>query len=246
VSVPGGTISRLILEMDGVAVRYPGGTAPVVSGVHLSLQGGQRLALLGLNGSGKTTLLLAPVGLLPVEGRITVTGLDLGRSTLAEIRRRTGFLFAVPEDQLLFPRALDDVLFSLERRGLSGEEARRKASAMLDRLGIAHLADRNPHSLSHGERTRVALAGALVGDTELLLLDEPSAALDPPARLDLARLLADLPTAMVVATHDLEFARSVATHFTLLENGCLRHGARPIAELPGDQNRIWPVTNSAP
>ena len=135
------------------------------------------------------------------------------------VRDRIGFLFNVPEDQLLFPKVIDDVAFGLMRRGIPSSEAADKSLATLAALGVGHLAESSLHHLSHGQKQRVALAGAMVCEPPLLLLDEPSAALDPPGKRSLARLLQGQEAAMVVATHDLEFAAQLCTRFIMLEGG---------------------------
>lgn len=231
-----------VLRLEGLSVSYPGVAGPALQDLHLRLDHGQRLALLGLNGSGKSTLLLALVGLLPHRGEALVAGLPLTRANLEPIRRRTGFLFASPEDQLLFPRVQDDVAFALRRRGIVGQPAMDRALEVLKRLDAAHLAGDHPQQLSDGQRVRVALAGALVGEPALLLLDEPTAALDPPGRASLARLLAGLDAAMVIATHDLPFARRCCTHFALLRAGRLARGPLPMEALPDtadDDPALW-------
>jgi cobalt/nickel transport system ATP-binding protein len=207
------------LVFSHASVRYEPAEPPVLSDIDLEIAPGEKVALLGLNGSGKTTLLLAAVGLLPHEGTITVCGLPLTRESVGEVRRRIGFLFNVPEDQLLFPKVLDDVAFALLHGGVPHAEARAKAMDMLTALGIGQLAQSSLHHLSHGQKQRVALAGALVSAPPLLLLDEPSAALDPPAKRNLARLLAAQPVAIVLATHDLDFASGLCTRFLVLEGG---------------------------
>ncbi|MBN1610935.1 MAG: ABC transporter ATP-binding protein [Polyangiaceae bacterium] len=190
-----------------------------MASVSFSVARRERIALLGLNGSGKTTLLMSAAGLLAHDGTILVDGVELTRHTLAEVRGKLGYLFNVPEDQLLFPRVIDDVAFGLLQKGISHSEATTQALEALGVLGIAHLAQLPPHHLSHGQSQRVALAGALITSPPLLLLDEPSAALDPPARRSLTRLLNGLTAAVVVATHDVPFARSVCTRFVVLEQG---------------------------
>jgi cobalt/nickel transport system ATP-binding protein len=201
-----------------VSVRY-GEDEPVLQDVSLSIAAGERVALVGLNGSGKTTLLMAAVGLATHAGEIEVCGIRLERRTLAEVRGRVGVLFNVPEDQLLFPRVIDDVAFGLVRRGLARDEAARRAGRSLASLGVGGLGESSLHRLSHGQKQRVALAGALVAEPPLLLLDEPSAGLDPPGKRRLARLLGSLEAAMLIATHDLEFARGLCNRFVLLEGG---------------------------
>jgi energy-coupling factor transporter ATP-binding protein EcfA2 len=209
------------LSCTHLTVRYERGAAPVLDDVTVHLAPGEHVALVGLNGSGKTSLLLTTVGLVPHSGEIAVCGISVTPRNLAQVRDRVGFLFNVPEDQLLFPRVLDDVGFAVLRRGMPVREASAKATAVLDALGIGHLAQESLHHLSHGQQQRVALAGALVADPPLLLLDEPSAALDPPAKRQLARLLQGQPAAMLVATHDVDFARRFCTRFLLLEKGTI-------------------------
>ncbi|HUT77462.1 MAG TPA: ABC transporter ATP-binding protein [Polyangia bacterium] len=208
-----------IIEFLEVSVRYEPDEQPTLADVTFSVAAGERVALIGLNGSGKTTLLMAAVGLVPHRGGIVVDGIPLGRRTAARIRDRVGFLFNVPEDQLLFPRVADDVAFGLLRRGASPEEARAGAQRALESLGIGDLAVSPVHHLSHGQKQRVALAGALAAQPSILLLDEPSAGLDPPGKRALARLLSARDAAMIIATHDLEFARRVCSRYLVLRDG---------------------------
>jgi cobalt/nickel transport system ATP-binding protein len=214
-------VNEPVLSFQGVTVRYEPGSAAILRALDLDLAAGERVALLGLNGSGKTTLLKAAVGLLPHEGVIRVCGETLGHATLAGIRARVGFLFNQPEDQLLFPEVLDDVAFGLRRKGVPLAEARTRARAALAALGAEALANQDIHQLSHGQKQRVALAGALATEPELLLLDEPSAALDPPGRERLAALLRGLGTGMLMATHDLAFAQACCTRMLVLDGGRL-------------------------
>ena len=207
------------LSCRHLTVRYEAGSAPVLDGVTFEVAPGERVALLGLNGSGKTSLLMATVGLVPHSGTLEVCGIAVSRESLAKVRDRVGFLFNVPEDQLLFPRVLDDVAFALLRRGVPVPEASTRASTVLASLGIGHLAEQSLHHLSHGQQQRVALAGALISEPPLLLLDEPSAALDPPGKHQLAKLLQGQSAAMLVATHDLDFARRFCTRFLMLDMG---------------------------
>ncbi|NLH50947.1 MAG: ABC transporter ATP-binding protein [Myxococcales bacterium] len=209
------------LRFRHVQVRYPGHETPVLRELSLEVAAGERVALLGLNGSGKTTLLLAAVGLIPFEGTIEIAGIELSPRTVARVRERVGLLFAVPADQLLFPRVIDDVAFSLVRRRVPKPEARFRARGALENFAVADLADHSPFELSHGQKTRVALAGTMVTDPAVLLLDEPSAGLDPPGRLGLIRTLVSRNVSMLAATHDLEFARRACQRAVLLEDGRL-------------------------
>lgn len=208
-----------VLLCRSVSVRYEGASRDSLCEVTLRIGAGERVALLGLNGSGKTTLLNAVAGLVPSTGEIVVDGVPLSRATVRRIRDGIGFLFGVPDDQILFPCVLDDVAFTLLRRGVPREEACRKAGEALAALGVGGLASASPHRLSQGERQRVALAGALVSEPSLLLLDEPSASLDPFGKEQLAQRLERLRAALVVATHDLAFARRLCGRFVMIEDG---------------------------
>jgi cobalt/nickel transport system ATP-binding protein len=216
------------LSLRDVSVRHEPDMPPAISGVSFSVDEGERVALVGLNGSGKTTLLLAIAGLVEHQGEICVCGEMLSRRSASSIRKKIGFLFNVPEDQLLFPRVVEDVAFGLIRSGTGGEEARQRAREMLDRLGIESLHPLPLHHLSHGQKQRVALAGALITRPPLLLLDEPSAGLDPPGRLELARILEAEGSAQVIATHDLDFAERVSTRTIFLHDGTIDRGASTI------------------
>lgn len=219
------------LEFLEVTVRYEPDDLPAVAAVSFAIEPGERVALVGLNGSGKTTLLAAAVGLVPHDGEIRFAGERLTRRSLAAVRERIGFLFNVPEDQLLFPRVLDDVAFGPRRRGVPAPEAAERARKALGALGIERLADSPLHHLSHGQKQRVALAGALATGPSLLLLDEPSAGLDPPGKRALAALLDRLDAAMILATHDLDFAASLCTRFLMLAEGRIAFDGRDAAEV---------------
>ncbi|MFZ2959725.1 MAG: ABC transporter ATP-binding protein [Candidatus Ozemobacteraceae bacterium] len=209
------------LEIRNITIRYGEDSPTVLELASCTIEAGERVALLGLNGSGKTTLLMAVAGIVPFSGEILVGGLSFSEKTLPEIRNRIGFLFNVPEDQLLFPTVIDDVAFGLLRRGVQPDNAMAKARQVLGFLNMAGSAEASIHALSHGQKQRVALAGALVTEPPLLLLDEPSAALDPPTKWELAEHLRGLDAGMLIATHDLSFAAAFCTRFLLIENGSL-------------------------
>jgi cobalt/nickel transport system ATP-binding protein len=210
------------LACRDLSVSWEPGHPPTLDGIALALAAGERVALVGLNGSGKTTLLMALVGLLPHRGEIRICGELLSRCSAPRLRRRVGFLFNVPEDQLLLPTVIEDVAFGLVREGAPAPAAAERALEALARLGVAHLAEEPVHHLSHGQKLRVALAGALATEPPLLLLDEPTAGLDPPGRDALAELLAGLASAQLIATHDLELAERLCSRVLLLDGGTLR------------------------
>lgn len=211
-----------VLEFKSVTIRYPGSSKDIVKDVSFHVHPDERVALFGLNGSGKTTLLLAAVGLVSFTGEIVVDGITVEKKTVQKARDRTGFLFNVPEDQILFPRVLDDVAYGLVRKGIPKEESHEKAIAILEMLGAKGLAESSPFQLSHGQRQRIALAGALVCNPAVILLDEPSSALDPRGRLSLAEVLRSVVSSIVIATHDIDFASQTCSRYLILCNGELR------------------------
>lgn len=207
--------------MRDVCVEYETGRK-VLRDLTLALQPGEKVALLGLNGSGKTTALASVVGLVPHSGEIRVGGTILSEATLSSVRSRVGFVFNVPEDQILFPTPWEDVAFALTRKGVPRSDARARAAWMLEQVGLAGMEDVDVHKLSHGQKQRVALAGALISSPELLVLDEPSAGLDPPGKQQLAGLLSRQEAAVLVASHDIEFLASVCGRYAILEDGAVR------------------------
>jgi cobalt/nickel transport system ATP-binding protein len=207
-----------VVNARGLRFRYPHG-AEALRGVDLHLHKGESVALLGPNGSGKTTLLLHLNGILRGEGELRVCDLPVAPPHLTTIRRKVGFLFQDPEDQLFRPTLLEDVAFGPLQAGLSRPEAGERARQVLRQVGILDGFDRAPYHLSGGEKQRLALAGILAVQPEVLILDEPTTHLDPPARRTLLDLLLTLPQAKLVATHDTAFARALCPRAVFLENG---------------------------
>ena len=211
-----------VLEFKSVTIRYSGNSKNTISDVSFHVHPDERVALFGLNGSGKTTLLLAAVGLVPFTGSIFIDGILIEKKNLQKARDRTGFLFNIPEDQILFPRVLDDVAYGLIRKGTPPKAAHEKAMSALAALGVSDTAECSPFQLSHGQRQRIALAGALVTNPLVLLLDEPSSALDPRGKLSLADVLRSVASSIVIATHDVEFASRTCSRFLVLCENELR------------------------
>ena len=209
------------VEVAGLHHTFPDGTR-ALAGVDLRVERGERLAVLGPNGSGKTTLALHLIGALDLQaGAVTVTGLDVDRSNLAEVRRRVGFVFQDPDDQLLLPNVADDVAFGPRNLGLADDEVTARVAAALDVVGLTDLADRAPQHLSLGERRRAALAGVLAVHPEVLVLDEPSANLDPAARRDLVEIVGGLAVTTLVVTHDLSLALELCPRSVVLSSGAV-------------------------
>jgi polar amino acid transport system ATP-binding protein len=233
--------------LDVAAVHVSRGGAPVLSGTTFRVTRGERLALMGLSGGGKTTMLRAIVALEPFEaGAIRVDGFPLEpgplprESALRDLRRKVGIVFQFHH---LFAHlsAIDNIcLAPVHALRVPRPQAEQRAMALLDSLGVAARAKALPRELSGGEAQRVAIARALATDPPLLLMDEPTASLDPARRGELGDTLEQLTAAgrtLLMATHDDDFAYEVATRVIVLSNGVvveegaphqvLRHPAHP-------------------
>jgi cobalt/nickel transport system ATP-binding protein len=206
------------IEARGLRFRYPNGVAGL-SGVDLSVGHGERVAVLGPNGAGKTTLMLHLNGLLSGEGDLSVAGIDARGGDVRELRARVGLVFQDPDDQLFMPTVREDVAFGPLNLGATPEQATARVQAALREVRMEHVADRAPHQLSLGQRRRVAIATVLAMDPALLVLDEPSASLDPRARRELLQMLDRIDRTLLVVTHDLPFAAELCDRAVVLSGG---------------------------
>ncbi|MFC7340126.1 energy-coupling factor ABC transporter ATP-binding protein [Saccharopolyspora griseoalba] len=222
------------LEVSGLTYAYPDGHA-ALRGVDLRVAPGERVAVLGPNGAGKTTMTLHLNGVLRGStGRISVAGLEVAERNLKEIRRRVGLVFQDPDDQLFMPTVREDVAFGPANFGARGAELEQRVHGALDAVGMAEQAHRSPMHLSGGQRKRVALAAVLACRPELLVLDEPSANLEPVARRELAEVLLSLDSTMLMVTHDLPYALQLCPRSVVIDDGRVVADA-PTADLLADE-----------
>ncbi len=221
------------LTLHDVSFAYPDGTAASTA-LNLEVARGERVAILGPNGAGKTTLMLQLNGVLTADrGTVDVSGIRLSSKTVREIRRLVGIVFQDPDDQLFMPTVAQDVAFGPANFGVTGPALVARVAAALKVVGMAEHADRNSTHLSGGQRRRVALATVLACEPDILVLDEPSANLDPVARRELAETLMELDTTMLLVTHDLPYAAQLCTRAVILDDGALVADG-PIADILGD------------
>lgn len=207
------------IETVGLVFDYPDGRR-ALDGVDLTIAPGERVAVLGPNGAGKTTLILQLNGVLTATaGAVRIGGREVGRTDLREIRRRVGVVFQDPDDQLFMPTVAEDVAFGPANFGVRGAALDRRVADALDQVGMREHAHRSAGRLSGGERRRVALATVLACRPDVLVLDEPSANLDPVARRELADVLARLDTTLILVTHDLPYAAQLCHRAVILANG---------------------------
>ncbi|MDR3637244.1 MAG: ABC transporter ATP-binding protein [Isosphaeraceae bacterium] len=237
------------VRVSDLEYRYPDGRA-ALRGVDLTIMPGETVALVGPNGAGKSTFLLHLNGLLPGKERnaavhahgdgtgaaprdkaphVWIDGLELNARNAPTVRRRVGLLFQDPDDQLFSTTVLDDVAFGPLNLGERPADARRLALECLARVDLVDAADRPPHHLSFGERKRVCLAGVLACRPSILVLDEPTANLDPRGRRRFIQLIRGLDATKLIATHDLEMVLELCNRAVLLDaglvvaNGLSRH-----------------------
>ncbi|MGH3793877.1 MAG: CbiX/SirB N-terminal domain-containing protein [Pseudonocardiaceae bacterium] len=207
------------VEVHDLHFSYPDGRQ-ALRGVSLRIEPGERVALLGPNGAGKTSLVLQLNGVLtPSAGSVSIGGLDVGRRTLAEVRRRVGVVFQDPDDQLFTPTVGRDVAFGPAHLGLSGPELAARVTEALSYVGLADAVDRPPHRLSQGERRRAAVATVLAMHPEVLVLDEPTSNLDPAARREFADLVKRLGMTTLLVTHDLPYALELCPRVLVIDHG---------------------------
>ena len=208
------------LLVKNLHFRYPDGLH-ALRGITVALRPGEKVALVGPNGAGKSTFILHLNGLLRGEGEVTVAGLRLSDATLPRIRALVGLVLQNPDDQLFSPSVFEDVAFGPLHMGFDEQTVRDRAHAALAAVDMADYGARMPHHLSLGQQRRVAVAGILAMQPQILVLDEPSAGLDPRGRRQLIQLLAGLPQTMLISTHDMRLVDALCTRTLVMDEGQL-------------------------
>lgn len=208
-----------LIEVNNLSFRYPDGQQALVD-VSLAVYEGERVALVGPNGAGKSTLILHLNGIFASQdGHVRVAGLPVAGEHVKKVRALVGLVFQDPDDQLFSPTVFDDVAYGPLYMGLPEDEVRRRVERALAAVGMQGYGDRVPHRLSAGEKKRIALATVLAMEPSVLVLDEPTAGLDPRGRRMLIRLLDSMPQTMIVSTHDLLMVRDLFPRMVILDRG---------------------------
>lgn len=212
-------MSHHLVEARDLTYIYPDGTK-ALQGVNFRITHGEAVGIVGANGAGKSTLLMHLTGiLLPVSGIARVGDYPLTPKTITQIRHRVGFIFQNPDDQLFMPTVFDDVAFGPLNQGLPLEEVEQRVVGALQTVDAIHLKDRPPYKLSGGEKRAAAIATVLAMAPDILVMDEPSAALDPMARRSLIRLLAGFKHTKIIASHDLDLILDLCERTIVLSEG---------------------------
>jgi cobalt transport protein ATP-binding subunit len=224
------------LLVDDIFFTYPDGHE-ALNGVSLKIKNGEKVALVGPNGAGKSTLMLHLNGILMGEGTISVSGLEVKRDNLPAIRARLGVVFQNPDDQLFSPTVFDDVAFGPLHMGCAEDEVHSRVADALEMVNMSDYAQRLSHHLSVGEKKRISIATVLSMSPTILVLDEPTAGMDPRARRSLISLLDSLPLTMLVSTHDMRLVAELFPRMVIMDRGRMVADGKP-SELLKNQELI--------
>ena len=208
-----------MIEFQNVSFAY--GETPVVENLSFSMKKGETVGLIGANGAGKSTIMKLMLGLLSGSGEILVDGLEVNKGNLAQIRRKIGFVLQDSDNQMFMPTVYEDMIFGPRNYGLSKEEADRKVDAVLELLGLQALKHRHNHKISGGEKRMAAIATILAMEPEMILMDEPSTALDPVNRRTVINTINRLPQTKLIASHDLDMILDTCQRVILLSHGSI-------------------------
>ncbi|MBI1386988.1 MAG: ATP-binding cassette domain-containing protein [bacterium] len=226
-----------LIEIDGLRYHYPDGRS-ALNGIDLHVKHGERVGLVGPNGAGKTTLFLTLAGVIDsFEGEVSVAGCDLttpeGRK---EVHRKLGIVFQQTDDQLFHASVEEDIAFGPLNLGADEAEVRRRVDCALSSVGLNEdFKNRLPFHLSGGEKRRVAIAGVLAMEPDVLLLDEPSSDLDPRGRRELVQILDRLPITRVISSHNLDFICETCERVVIIDGGVVR-ASGPTHEILADED----------
>ena len=208
-----------MVEFQNVSFSY--GETPVVENLSFSIKKGETVGLIGANGAGKSTIMKLMLGLITGSGEIKVDGLPMNKENLGEIRKKIGFVLQDSDNQMFMPTVYEDMIFGPRNYGLSKEETDRRVDSVLAQLGLRDLKHRHNHKISGGEKRMAAIATILAMEPEMILMDEPSTALDPVNRRTVINTINRLPQTKLIASHDLDMILDTCQRVILLSHGAI-------------------------
>ncbi|UWG97071.1 energy-coupling factor ABC transporter ATP-binding protein [Dehalobacter sp. DCM] len=207
------------LETRAVNYVYPDGNR-AVKDMSFTIHHGESVGIVGVNGAGKSTLLMLLMGVLfPTSGEILIGDIHVTKKTLPLIRQRMGMVFQDPDDQLFMPTVYDDVAFGPRNYGFDEKEVENRVTQAMEMVGITHLKDRPPFKLSGGEKRSAAIASVLSMQPDILIMDEPTASLDPKARRRVMSLLKSFEHTKLITSHDLDMILEISDRVIVLRDG---------------------------
>ena len=207
-----------MIEFQNVSFAYDKGS-PVIRDLSFRVKNGQSVGLIGANGAGKSTVMKLLLGLLNGQGRILVDGLEVKKENLFQIRRKLGFVLQNSDNQMFMPTVYEDMIFAPLNYGLSRPEAEARVDKALELLGLEALKHRHNHKLSGGEKRMAAIATILAMEPEAILMDEPTAALDPYNRRIVINSIRGLSQTKIITSHDLDMILDTCGRVLLLSHG---------------------------
>lgn len=209
-----------MLKFDHVSYVYPGGSRGLRD-MSFHIREGEQVGLIGANGAGKSTLMKAALGLISAQGQITAAGLEMNGTNLPAIRQSLGYVLQDSDNQMFMPTVLEDMVFGPVNYGMDRREAEQEAIAVLESLGMGYLKDRHNHRISGGEKRMAAIATILAMHPKVMLMDEPSAALDPRNRRAVIRALNGIGVTKLIASHDLDLILETCDRVLLVRDGTI-------------------------
>ncbi len=207
------------IEARNLRFSYPGGQS-AVKDVSFKIHHGEAVGIIGANGAGKSTLLMLLMGVLfPCSGEVLVGDVRVAKKTLPMIRQRLGMVFQDPDDQLFMTTVFEDVAFGPRNYGMAEEEVGERVARALEAVGISHLKDRAASRLSGGEKRAAAIASVLSMEPDVLIMDEPTAALDPKSRRRVIGLLNGFDHTRIITSHDLDMVMETCGRVLVIKDG---------------------------
>ena len=232
-----------IIETENLCYTYEGNDRRALDGVSVKIRRGRKVAFMGGNGSGKSTLFLCLNGILrPESGRVIIDGTPVkyNRKGLLDVRKKVGIVFQEPDNQLFSASVYQEISFGILNLGADEETARREVERVMEEVGVTAFSDRPAHALSGGQKKQVAIADILVMHPEVMILDEPAAALDPKhTRIveEIIERLTDKGITVLMATHDMDYAFAWADEIILMKDGQVIKEGSP-GEVCGDREAL--------
>lgn len=207
-----------MIEFRDVSFSYDRGT-PVLEHLSFRIEAGETVGLIGANGAGKSTIMKLLLGLICGEGEVLVDGTPVQKTTLAEIRRKLGFVLQNSDHQMFMPTVYEDMMFAPLNYGVARDEAEKRVDAVLRQLGVEELKHRHNHRISGGEKRMAAIATILAMEPDAILMDEPTAALDPYNRRIIINTIRELQQTKLITSHDLDMILDTCERVILLSDG---------------------------